>query len=289
MKTSRQVAEFEIIRHESIDFNLDRPTHPDNLIYYFTRQVRDSHMQIETIDQMGFCAGIITQGQAIFEHLGQTVHLHQGSVLFRQHNKPYRFYKTDPNELELTMVMFDPSFAPTWNRLIESDCIAVQLCNSTKIIELTHTFFDLLNRNPERRIERANAFAPFFLETVMAEKLQALHRVNPDLKRAEQCRHYLHEHYSEIHSMDTVAEVCHISRSHLYNLFNEYVQMTPKEYLERLKISTAADLLTQTDWTMDRIAEKTGYADAPTFSKAFKRCNGIPPIEWRRNAIGFAR
>ncbi len=288
MNAFRQVAEFKCIRHEFIDFDLDSSTHPDNLIYYFTRQRRGSHMNIAAIDRMGFCAGIITQGEAVFEHSGQTVQLHHGSVFLRRHNEPYRFYKTDPNEFELTMIMFDPSIAPIWNRLVEPDCIAIQLCNSTKIIELTHTFFDLLNRNPEKRIIRANAFAPFFLETVMAEKLQASNRANPDQTLAEQCRHYLHEHFSEIRSMDTVTDACHLSRSHLYNLFHEYVQMTPKEYLDRLKISTATDLLTQTDWTMDRIAEETGYADAPTFSKAFKRRKGVSPIKWRRNASGFA-
>jgi transcriptional regulator GlxA family with amidase domain len=50
----------------------------------------------------------------------------------------------------------------------------------------------------------------------------------------------------------------------------------------------AADLLTQTDWPMERIAEETGYADAPTLSKAFKRRNGVSPAEWRRNACTFA-
>jgi len=288
VNASPQVAEFELLQHESIDFDLDHPIHPDNLIYYLTRQRRGSHMNIATIDRMGFCAGIITQGEAVFEHLDQTTGLHAGSLFLRRHNEPYRFYKTDPNELELTMIMFDPSIAPIWNRLVEPDCVAIQLCNSTKIIELTHTFFDLLSRNPEKRIERANAFAPFFLETVMAENLQTLSRVNPDQKQAEKCRHYLHEHFSEIRNMDTVAAACHISRSHLYNLFHEYVQISPKEYLDRLKISTAADLLTQTDWTMDRIAEETGYADAPTFSKAFKRGNGISPAEWRSSASGFA-
>ena len=36
------------------------------------------------------------------------------------------------------------------------------------------------------------------------------------------------------------------------------------------------------------IAEETDYADAPTFSKAFKRRNGVSPAEWRQNAKGVA-
>lgn len=281
------VAEFELLQHESINFDLDCPSHPDNLIYHFTRQRRGSHMQISTIDHMGFCAALVTKGRAVSEHLGQTVELHEGSVFLRRQNEPYRFYKTDTNELGLTMIMFDPSITPIWSRLVDEACIAVQLYNSAKVIEFVNTFFDLLSRNPMRRIARANAFAPFFLETVMAENLQALSHVNLDQKQSEKCRHYLHEHFSKIRSMDAVAEACHISRSHLYNLFHEYVQMTPKEYLERLKLNKASDLLTQTNWTMERIAEETGYADAPTFSKAFKRRSGIPPTEWRHNASQF--
>lgn len=288
MDTPHQISEFERLRHESIDFDLDRPGHPDNLIYYFTRQRRGPKMNIEAVDLLGFCAALVTEGQAVFEHMGQAVQLRQGSVFLRRHKQPYRFYKTGPDELALTMVMFDPSIEPLWNRLIEPDCIAVQLCNTTKVIELADTFFDLLNRNPERRIERANAFAPFFLETVMAEKLQDVNEGNPAKELAEKCRHYLHENFSRIRKMDAVARACHISRNHLYALFQTHIQMTPKEYLDRLKTSAAADLLAQTDWTMEHIAEETGYADAPTFSKAFKRRNGVSPAEWRQNAKGVA-
>ena len=288
MLVVKKIAEIEYLHHEFIDFDLDRPGHPDNLIYYFTRQRRGPHMNIEAIDRMGFCAAVITEGQAVFEHLGQTVQLRQGSVFLRRHNLPYRFYKTDPDELTLTMIMFDPSIEPLWNRLIEPDCISVQLCNTAKVVELADTFFDLLIRNPDRRIERANAFAPFFLETVMAEKSRESNDRNPAKDLAESCRHYLHENFSRIRNMDAVAQACHISRNHLYDLFRDHIQTTPKEYLDRLKTSAAADLLAQTDWTMEHIAEETGYADAPTFSKAFKRRNGVSPAEWRQNAKGVA-
>ncbi|MFA7368163.1 MAG: helix-turn-helix domain-containing protein [Kiritimatiellales bacterium] len=288
MKTDDRIADLECVRYEAIDFNLDRPAPPPHLIYHFTRQRRKPQMEIRTVDRLGFCAALITEGQAVFEHLGQTVQLRQGSVFLRRHNRPYRFYKTDPDELALTMIMFDPSIESIWNRLIKPDCVAIHPGNSAKVIELTNTCFDLLEQNPEKRIERANAFAPFFLETIAAEVRPADGLHTPERKLAEQCRHYLHEHSARVRSMEQVAVACRLSRGHLYTLFRTHFKTTPKDYLEQLRISAAADLLTQTDWTMERIAEETGYADAPTLSKAFKRRNGVSPAEWRRNACTFA-
>jgi AraC-like DNA-binding protein len=288
MDTERPIVDLDYIRYEAINFDLDQPAPPPHFIYHFTRQRRKPQMEIQAVDRLGFCAALITKGAAVFEHLGQPVPLRQGSVFLRRQNVPYRFYKTDPDELELIMIMFDPSIAPIWNRLIRPDCIAVQLCNRVKIIEQVDGFFELLSRNPERRIERANAFAPLFLEMITAEELQTSGRLAPETERVERCRHYIHENFRRIRHMDEAARACRISRNHLYTLFRQHLQTTPKEYLDQFKTGAATELLTQTDWTMERIAEETGYTDAATFSKAFKRRNGVSPAQWRRGATAFA-
>jgi AraC-like DNA-binding protein len=282
MNNARVIAELEYIQYEAIDYDFEQTDRPPNLIYYFTRQLRKPHMRIEAIDHMGYCIGIITRGQAVFEHLGQTAPLRYGSVFFRRHEAPYKLYKTDPDELELTQIMFDPAIGELWSRFVPGDCIARQLGNASHIIELTDAFFDLLNHNPVRRIERSNAFAPLLLETLTAES-DFNSGSNVEKELAEQCRYYLHQNVRTVCNMEQAAGACHISRSRLYTLFEKYNGMTPKEYLAQLKLRTAADLLAQTDWTLDRIADETGYPDAATFSKTFKRRNGISPGRWRKN------
>lgn len=284
----RKMEEIEYLKRESIDFGLDVPDRPDNLVYYFVRQRRGALMKISAIDRLGYCAALITGGRAVFEHLGQKVQLQQGSVFLRRHNQPYRFYKTDPGELELIMIMFDPDVKPLWNRLVDPGCIAVKLSNSALVIELTGDFFNLLVREPLRRIERANAFTPFFLETIMADRAGTADKPGTQEHLAEKCRLFIHDHFDRIQSIDEVAGACHLCRSSLYALFQTHFQMTPKDYLDQIRNSAAIDLLAQTDSTVERIAEETGYADAPTFSKAFKRRNGISPTGWRRHLRSFA-
>lgn len=284
----KKIEEIEYLRRESIDFGLDAPDRPDNLIYYFVRQVRGSHMKISAIDRLGYCAALITRGSAVFEHLGQKVQLHQGSIFLRRHNRPYRFYKTEPGELELIMIMFDPAVGPLWNRLIAPDCVAVKLSNAALVIELTSAFFDLLLREPLNRIERANAFTPLFLESVMADRDVSTGKPGTQKRLAEKCHLYIRDHSKTIQSIDEVADACHLCRSALYSLFQTYFQTTPKDYLDQLRNSTAIDLLAQTDSTIEQIADETGYSDSSTFSKAFKRRNGVSPAEWRRHIRTFA-
>ena len=287
MAKIRTIAELEYIHHETIDYNFENPSHPPNLIYYFTRQLRRPHMRIEAIDHLGYCIGIITRGQAVFEHLGQMAQLYYGSVFFRRHETPYKFYKTDPDELELTLIMFDPTIETLWPQFVPDDCIARQIGNASKVIELTDAFYDLLNHNPSRRIERSNAFTPLLLETLTAESGPD-NTPNRETELAERCRHYLHNNFCTVGNMEEVASACRISRSKLYTLFETYNGMTPKEYLTKLKLRTAADLLAQTDWTIERIADKTGYTDAATFSKTFKRHNGSSPGKWRKSISAVA-
>ncbi len=288
MDTRGHRAELEYIRYEAIDYNFGTPDRPANLIYYFTRQLRKPHMRIETADQLGYCIGIITRGQAVFEHLGQTAELRYGSVFFRRHKTPYQFYKTDAEDLELTQIMFDPSIEELWSRFVPEDCIARQLSNAASAIDLTDSFFELLSRNPVRRIERSNAFAPLLFETLTAESGFGS-TPNHEKELAERCRHYLHKNFRTLGSMEQMAAACGISRSRLYTLFGKYNGMPPKEYLARLKLRRAADLLAQTDWTIERIAGETGHADAATFSKTFKRHYTISPGRWRKNTAPVAR
>ena len=184
-------------------------------------------------------------------------------------------------------MMFDPTIETLWSQFVPDDCIARQIGNASKIIELTDAFYDLLNQNPSRRIERSNAFTPLLFETLTAESGPD-NTPNREKELAERCRHYLHNNFCTVGNMEEVASACRISRSQLYTLFEKYNGMPPKEYLTKLKLRTAADLLAQTDWTIERIADKTGYTDAATFSKTFKRHNGSSPGKWRRNVSGFA-
>jgi AraC-like DNA-binding protein len=82
----------------------------------------------------------------------------------------------------------------------------------------------------------------------------------------------------------TVAELAArsgVSRATLARRFTDLVGTPPMAYLTAWRIDLAADLLVNSDATVDSVARKVGYGSAFALSTAFKRIRGISPQRHR--------
>ncbi len=71
------------------------------------------------------------------------------------------------------------------------------------------------------------------------------------------------------------------SRAALARRFGELVGEPPMSYLANWRIALAADLLRDTDATVEAIARQVGYANSFALSVAFKRLRGVSPSRHR--------
>ncbi|GGY36966.1 AraC family transcriptional regulator [Streptomyces tanashiensis] len=72
-----------------------------------------------------------------------------------------------------------------------------------------------------------------------------------------------------------------VSRAALARRFTELVGEPPMAYLTGWRLALAADLLRETDATVESVARQVGYSGAFALSAAFKRVRGISPQEHR--------
>lgn len=72
-----------------------------------------------------------------------------------------------------------------------------------------------------------------------------------------------------------------VSRATLARRFTDLVGMPPMAYLTGWRIDLAADLLLESDVTIDAVARQVGYGSAFALSAAFKRARGISPQRHR--------
>ncbi len=73
-----------------------------------------------------------------------------------------------------------------------------------------------------------------------------------------------------------------LSRSTFFERFRREVGVAPKEYLLGWRMALAKDLLRRGKGGVAQVAERVGYSSASTFSVAFARHVGIPPIRYAR-------
>ncbi|TDP40015.1 AraC family transcriptional regulator [Nocardia ignorata] len=79
-----------------------------------------------------------------------------------------------------------------------------------------------------------------------------------------------------------LADAVGMSRAALARRFTELVGEPPMTFLTEWRLSLAADLLAETDSTVESIARQVGYGSAFALSTAFKRHFGVSPRDHRQ-------
>jgi AraC-like DNA-binding protein len=90
-----------------------------------------------------------------------------------------------------------------------------------------------------------------------------------------------HEDPAHHWTLANVAAEVGVSRATLAQTFTDAVGTPPMTYLTEWRLALAADLLRQSDGTLDAVARQVGYGSGFALSSAFKRVRGISPQEHR--------
>ena len=97
---------------------------------------------------------------------------------------------------------------------------------------------------------------------------------------------FMEQNYSREITVEDMANVCKLNRSYFSKLFKDSMGCPPQEFLIRLRLSKAADLMKGTGKSIGDISSMCGYPNQLHFSRAFRQRYGMPPREWRaRNQI----
>ena len=95
-------------------------------------------------------------------------------------------------------------------------------------------------------------------------------------------KEYLDTHLSERLTLEQCGEITYLSVSQTIRRFRKAYGLTPYEYLNQRRISTAKLLLTNSNLSIEEIAAQTGFPDRNYFSKYFKKKTGLSPSQFRK-------
>lgn len=95
------------------------------------------------------------------------------------------------------------------------------------------------------------------------------------------CLAYIDSHYTEDLSQETVASMFHFNSSYFCQLFKIRMNMTFNQYVTRLRLDKAKELLASSGVKVYKVAEQLGYHDVKYFNRVFKKETGLTPEEYR--------
>lgn len=83
-------------------------------------------------------------------------------------------------------------------------------------------------------------------------------------------------------SIEELCRYANLSRSRLFQLFDQHVGQSPISYVVSHKIETAKIRLLQSDVTVTQLALELGFSTSQHFATVFKRITGTTPTQFRR-------
>ncbi len=87
---------------------------------------------------------------------------------------------------------------------------------------------------------------------------------------------YIEDNYTNDITLDDICKKLFVNRSHLHHLFNEYIQMSPKKYINSKRLAKARNLL-RTGIIPTEAYHMCGFSDYATFYRNYVSNFGYPP------------
>ena len=93
---------------------------------------------------------------------------------------------------------------------------------------------------------------------------------------------YMNMNFDKDITIDSLAKIIGVERTHFYRLFKDTMKISPKYYLINLRLEKAKVLLCNTTMSISEVAYSVGYDNYMSFEKIFKDIVGVTPSIYRR-------
>ena len=98
---------------------------------------------------------------------------------------------------------------------------------------------------------------------------------------------YVEEHYADPIRIEELAKECHTSETHFRRLFSEYIDMTPVEYVNLVRVLRSCEALRSSNASMSTVAQNCGFSTVSTFDRNFKQVLGVTPYQWKKDPKNY--
>lgn len=134
--------------------------------------------------------------------------------------------------------------------------------------------------NNKETLDEIKEWLIYFYTTIIKHQKDHL---NSNKRHMLKIIDYIHNNYSDSDmDINSIVDETGLSYSHLRKIFKENIGENLIDYLNNIRINESKKLLNTTNLTIVEIAEKTGYNSDRSFTRHFKKNEGVTPGKFRR-------
>lgn len=103
---------------------------------------------------------------------------------------------------------------------------------------------------------------------------------NTNLSRIDKALKKIHSNYREPMDVENLAGLVNMSVSAFHRAFKDVTSSSPIQYIKKVRLNKAKDLLEERGLRVGEAASRVGYESPTHFSREFKRYFGTSPVEF---------
>ena len=119
--------------------------------------------------------------------------------------------------------------------------------------------------------------------TPTSGRIQGTNTIHSENEIIRQAQQYISAHIREKLSVRLIAQQVEVSPSYLTVLFQKNLQISPGEYIRRVKLQESKQMIRENNLNFTEIAAALQYSTVHHFSRQFKEKFGITPTEYARS------
>lgn len=241
---------------------------------------------------------LVRTGSMTIETTTNSYSLNQGDIYFISPNQKYRIAENHNAVVDVILLNLSNPASVTQEYIPQSLIRGLTTGNCTHFAKVTpedafyaemlddlrtvtkaenekFEFFQLLVHGKMYEIFYilfANKYVEILDVESQGKKYRALRRITE----------YINENFCESISLDTIAQTTGLSRYYISHLFKELMNTTFVNYVNELRLTRAAMLLTTTDTPIIEIAGMSGFNNISNFNRAFKMYYDTTPSKYRK-------
>lgn len=107
----------------------------------------------------------------------------------------------------------------------------------------------------------------------------------PTVNASKECfklKKYLDSNYAAKITIDDLAKLTNLNKYYLIHSFNKYFGSSPINYLCKIRIRVAKELLTNSDYSIAQISQSAGFSSQSYFTQCFIKDCSMSPSAYRR-------
>lgn len=242
---------------------------------------------------------LIREGEAVFQVYQKSYRVRTGEGFLLNRNVPHSCSSPGNEHVRYSTILVRPDFLyGDFGSDVERKCFQPFLQNSaipciylTGFDENGKEILQKLNQ-VEEAFDRKRFCYELKIKGLLCEAFAMIlygHRQEltkfvsanlQELERLEKMLNYLNMHFTEVISLQDLADQVHLSREVCCRFFKKMTGKTITGYLEEYRVNKSFSLVQSGQYSMIQITEMVGFSNPSRFASAFRKRFGCNPGEY---------